>query len=308
MAKEARSKGACWTCRLRRKKCDERVLACVACTSNYLPCYGYEKPDWADGGVKQKAKAEELRVTIREVASAKRSQLKQRKPKLFADSAISVPGTKIVDVDNIIPDTFQLTIDNTQSKRPPHHFVEIREMFDEYSSDELATPQVLAHDPREELLAHYVDAVFPVQFPVSPDSKTGRVWLLPLIMQVKPLYHAAISIAAYHRNMMGQSIGDQNYWNIHHGLALKELRQYLGECHGYNLAVSLESNVEVLGTIVLLVSLEVNFASLIAVLEPKLTKIGNDGRYRELVRAYERPSPSSSKSAKCLRESSHALA
>ena len=229
--------------------------------------------------MKQKVKAEELRVAIRDVASAKRSQLKQRKPKPFADSAISISGTNTVDVDNIIPDTSQLTIDNTQAKRPSHHYVEIREMFDEYSSDEFAAPQVLAHDPREELLAHYVDVVFPIQFPLSQDSKTARVWLLPLIMQVKPLYHAAISIAAYHKGLTGQSIGNQNYWNVHHGLALKELRQYLGECHGYNLAVSLESNIEVLGTIILLVSLEVSLAISMVKLEPKLTKRGNDGRY-----------------------------
>lgn len=174
------------------------------------------------------------------------------------DSAISLSEANPVDVNSIIPDTFKLTIDIIPSKKPPHHYVEIREMFDEYPADQFGPPQVLAHDPREELLAHYIDVVFPTQFPMSSDAKSAREWLLPLIVQVKPLYHAAISIAAYHKEVSGQSVGDRNYWSIHHGLALKELRQYLGECHGYNLSVSLESNVEVLGCIVLLVSLEVS--------------------------------------------------
>ncbi|KAH7398094.1 fungal-specific transcription factor domain-containing protein [Cadophora sp. MPI-SDFR-AT-0126] len=257
MTKEARSKGACWTCRLRRKKCDERFPACAACTSHCLPCYGYEKPDWADGGPRQKAKTEELRVTIREVSATRRMLLKQKMSKHFVDSAISLSAVNATDVNSIIPDTALLTIDKSQSRKPLPHYVEIREMFDEYPSGQFSTPKTLSHDPRDELTDHYLDVVFPIQFPIASDSKNAREWLLPLILQVKPLYHAAISIAAYHKEISGQSVGDRNYWSIHHGLALKELRQYLGQCHGYNLAVSLESNVEVLGTIVLLVSLEV---------------------------------------------------
>ncbi|KAK0121410.1 hypothetical protein ONS95_009704 [Cadophora gregata] len=257
MAREARSKGACWTCRLRRKKCDERSPVCVACTAHSLPCYGYDKPDWADGASKQKAKADELRLMIREVASARRQLLKQKTSKNFVDSATSLPIVTAVDVHSIIPDASQLTIGKPRPQNPLPHYVEIRNIFDDYLIDQVGTTQVLGHDPREELISYYLDVVFPIQFPISPNSKNGREWLLPLLRQVKPLYHAAISIAAYHREISGQSVSDRNYWRIHHGLALKELRQYLGECHGYNLTVSLESNVEVLGAIVLLVSLEV---------------------------------------------------
>lgn len=50
------------------------------------------------------------------------------------------------------------------------------------------------------LLMHYLDYVFPLQFPFYKHSaiKGGRGWLLSLLMQLEPLYHAALSISAYH--------------------------------------------------------------------------------------------------------------
>ncbi|KAL5329529.1 hypothetical protein ACEPPN_003043 [Leptodophora sp. 'Broadleaf-Isolate-01'] len=230
----------------------------MACTSHTLPCYGYMKPDWADGGSMQKAKGEELRVIIREVATSKRLQLKQRMSKPSKGSKEYSEEAKSIDISKIIPDTFQLTIDDgTSNRNPPRHYVEIRKMFNNHPPHQVEDRKVLDHDPAEELLAHYLDIIFPTQFPISSDPKDAREWFLPLILQVKPLYHAAISTAAYHKELSGEGVGDPNYGSIHHGLALKELRQYLAECHGYNLLVSLESNIEVLAAIVLLVSLEV---------------------------------------------------
>lgn len=253
MIKEERSKGACWTCRLRRKKCDELSPACVACTSHPLPCYGYEKPDWADGGTKQKARQKELQTTIREVALGKRLLLKQRMSKPFMDSAISLSEVNIMDANTVSSDEPQFKIgDHT-----PHHFVEISAMF----SYPVGYGNMSHHDPQEDLLAHYLDVVFPSQFPLSSEAKVARGWLLPLLLKVPSLYHAAISIAAFHKDLSGENIGDRNYGSIHQGLALKALRQYLTKDDGCDLAASLESNVEVLASIVLLVSLEVSICN-----------------------------------------------
>ena len=42
-----RSTKGCWSCRLRKKKCDERHPVCVACASLNITCYGYgQKPGW----------------------------------------------------------------------------------------------------------------------------------------------------------------------------------------------------------------------------------------------------------------------
>lgn len=55
MSAPLRSKQGCWTCRLRRKKCDERRDVCLTCESLSITCYGYgAKPDWMDGGEKER--------------------------------------------------------------------------------------------------------------------------------------------------------------------------------------------------------------------------------------------------------------
>ena len=62
-----RSSNGCWTCRLRRKKCDERHPVCDACASLRVTCYyNQDKPEWMDGGVRQGEMAEQLKREIKE--------------------------------------------------------------------------------------------------------------------------------------------------------------------------------------------------------------------------------------------------
>lgn len=48
---------------------------------------------------------------------------------------------------------------------------------------------------------HFLDHVFPLQFPVyRPGIQGGgRGWLLSALLQTKSLYHAALALSAYHR-------------------------------------------------------------------------------------------------------------
>ena len=52
-----------------------------------------------------------------------------------------------------------------------------------------------------ELLMHFLDVVFPLQYPMyrSGSTEGGRGWLLSLLFHTKPLYHAALALSAYHR-------------------------------------------------------------------------------------------------------------
>ncbi|KAF7539511.1 hypothetical protein G7054_g2067 [Neopestalotiopsis clavispora] len=67
MATKLRSSTGCWTCRLRRKKCDEAKPVCNRCVKLGLECDGYtERPFWMDGGFREKLRAEETKREIRE--------------------------------------------------------------------------------------------------------------------------------------------------------------------------------------------------------------------------------------------------
>jgi hypothetical protein len=70
-----RSFNGCWTCRLRRKKCDENHPVCEACAALHISCYyDLEKPEWMDGGARQERMAKQLKREIREKARHRRGE------------------------------------------------------------------------------------------------------------------------------------------------------------------------------------------------------------------------------------------
>lgn len=61
-----RGKNGCWTCRLRRKKCDEGGPPCSSCQSRGIFCHGYgPKPAWKDRGEKERGEALRLHLQSR---------------------------------------------------------------------------------------------------------------------------------------------------------------------------------------------------------------------------------------------------
>jgi hypothetical protein len=70
-----RSMYGCWTCRLRKKKCDETRPLCSACISLELECHGYgPKPQWMDNGILQKDQASKIRRVVQQTKSKKRGR------------------------------------------------------------------------------------------------------------------------------------------------------------------------------------------------------------------------------------------
>ena len=66
MSTAQRSKTGCWSCRLRRKKCNEGGPPCANCESRGIFCHGYgPKPPWKDRGEKEKEQASRLRLQSR---------------------------------------------------------------------------------------------------------------------------------------------------------------------------------------------------------------------------------------------------
>jgi hypothetical protein len=100
---KGRSSTGCWTCRIRRKKCDETAGNCSVCSSLRLKCDGYgRKPVWMDGGIREKQKAEELKRRIRrhrkrgQIASTRLSESRRQPQRQHMeprrDSGISEPA------------------------------------------------------------------------------------------------------------------------------------------------------------------------------------------------------------------------
>lgn len=95
----ARSLHGCWTCRARRKKCDERQPFCAACASQQLECHGYGvKPSWMDNGPLQKERALHFKHIVSLNKTKKARQKKQHQQlALVSQSPVASPGSLPTD-------------------------------------------------------------------------------------------------------------------------------------------------------------------------------------------------------------------
>lgn len=93
----ARSNDGCWTCRLRKKKCDESRPLCSACISLELECHGYgPRPEWMDNGVLQREQASKFKLLVRQAKSknGKRQQLLANQSPLVSTHRMKLSTTK----------------------------------------------------------------------------------------------------------------------------------------------------------------------------------------------------------------------
>ena len=84
----SRSTTGCWTCRVRRKKCDERIGECMTCLSLHLDCAGYgARPFWMDGGTREKEKAQEIKTKVTKQRKRGRPKRHSRRQSTVVDSS-----------------------------------------------------------------------------------------------------------------------------------------------------------------------------------------------------------------------------
>ncbi|KAB5549623.1 fungal-specific transcription factor domain-containing protein [Coniochaeta sp. 2T2.1] len=229
-----RSSDGCWTCRLRRKKCDEIRPVCVACSALEIDClYSDVKPDWMDGAEKQKDKADWLKLEVKRLASARREKRHIQSLEIGMDGleVTTTSDTTLVTtyhttappahVAETSPAAASLThsngtpqdsgseswmMDNSMpsqslpSSTPPSSFGPAAEA----SPPNFITLQVpLGRAGLEErdlsFMMMYLDYTFPFLNPFyrPPILDGGRGWLLVTMTRNKALFHIALSLSAY---------------------------------------------------------------------------------------------------------------
>jgi hypothetical protein len=110
----------CWTCRLRRKKCDERKPTCSTCDVLEITChYHDQKPDWMDGGEREKQMADDLKSMVKIKANERR----ERKWALGiepdatenASALAAAPAASSSDNDNLLSSSManHMTLDSS---------------------------------------------------------------------------------------------------------------------------------------------------------------------------------------------------
>ncbi|KAF1845719.1 uncharacterized protein K460DRAFT_405959 [Cucurbitaria berberidis CBS 394.84] len=197
MAGPLRNKQGCWTCRLRKKKCDECRPQCSNCQNLLITCYGFgPKPDWMDNGEKEKAVANSLKQIVKHTSRRKavvrppeqRGSPVRIEPKTLGVAVGAVPVSDPISLKehgDSIRDTS--TIPGSSERKDDNGYTAL----DLISTDDST------------LLTHYIDHVLPLQYPMYQPGVAvpGRGWLLDLLLRSKPLYHAVIALAACHHRI-----------------------------------------------------------------------------------------------------------
>ena len=290
MARE-RSNTGCWTCRMRRKKCDEKSPECDVCILLHIPCYGYlARPAWMDGGTLEKLELERVKSMVKETNKRKRRRVRARaagsRPALDASGQAGSPR-------NSIPDHLAANSDHNLD-RSDTRLDGIKRCASsaviQEQTDSVAQPRIYqeghaqntcfhcglskitdaSNDEESRLLMHYLDIVFPLLFRFYNPlvSEGGRGWLLTILLRTKPLFHAALSLSAYHQKKLLAVDTNENISNTlpdlegHHILTLVELRHHIDSLKTSRGTMTRKTQVEVLACMIHLISFEVSLETM----------------------------------------------
>lgn len=172
-----RSRTGCYTCRLRRKKCDEGTPTCTACKHLGLHCE-YKRPAWWSNGDSRRQQKDDIKMII------KRKKLSEKASHTIQTTSINSPP----GLSHSLPTsaTFSDPLDRTRSASIDSHF-----SFNFNSSPN--APEYAAFNPQ--LLPTHSDFMFNMS-PYEIDVKTERQMFVD---DVQTLQESTIStFSTYH--------------------------------------------------------------------------------------------------------------
>ena len=280
-----RSTKGCWTCRLRKKKCDETPFKCLRCEAASLDCRYGVRPSWIESPELGRRELERIKGLVAVTASRKRAE---HRAKAKSKSKSNTVSTLQLVSSSISSQTLG---SGSHSCAPTvlygEHFIVLEDQVltatspdgigiqTDGSSERLGLSSWIK-DHEADLIMHYLDHVFYIQFRfyVPSVATGGRGWVLSLITKTKPLYHAALSLAAFHQQslMLQENGGSDGYLGLEeleqqHNLTLQEMQRFI-QVHGESSDASSMSdvNTQILACVVQLISFEVKNHNLFFIL------------------------------------------
>ncbi|TLS28725.1 hypothetical protein PpBr36_00639 [Pyricularia pennisetigena] len=236
-SKPNRTSDGCWTCRLRKKKCDLGQPTCVSCASLEIECmYSDAKPQWMDGGELQRGRAEQVKAEVKRRATLRREKrhvvgdmdgetmidlemadgldgvhLSARAARLngdvgsaraFATSERSgaIDGDSFDAATDTPPSSSWTTEHSPDSSATGVSPASSRDHHHHHHDGPAAEVGTVLPNSRELMqVMAYLDYVFPFLYPFyrPPIFSGGRGWLLTLLMSNKALLHASLTLVSF---------------------------------------------------------------------------------------------------------------
>jgi hypothetical protein len=211
-----RPANGCWSCRLRRKKCDKKWPVCDTCAALYITChFDVEKPEWMDGAKRQEEMLERLKREVKENAYLRRGE------RAIRTSAPITPGSELEVV---------LTQEAVATSNSNHglHNVQITKRCSLVPSLELprgpdctrTTKDARSIDfPRccTNQFMFYLEDLFPFLFPFYRPSllEGGRAWILEMMISSPVVRQATLCQSSYFFSLArGTEISDVDWERV----------------------------------------------------------------------------------------------
>lgn len=195
----------CWTCRLRRKRCDGED-PCRDCRSLGIDCcFQINKPDWMVRGAKQRQRAEEIKSQIRHNASQRRTQHKVQ------TLTQQLKGASILTDDGSPPKSPQgaSTADSSVSSGYDVSKTVGGDSLSTSSSPEVASltagfrpapqPEQAQQLLEGVLQMAYLDYLFPIIYPFYRTGLAGggRCWIFPVLLTNTCVRHGITALSSH---------------------------------------------------------------------------------------------------------------
>lgn len=243
-----RSSNGCWTCRLRRKKCDEKQPVCDICATLLITCHNsQDKPDWMDGGARQEEMASRLKREVKEKAHFRLRRWERH---------ISSDGASTDSRSNG---------SRNPGPEPP-----------DISSQRGADCTLIPNDPRGSisfgrsdtvLLTFYLENVLPFLFPFYRPSplEGGKSWILEMMLSSPVVRQATLSQSSYFFSVARKMVSCGAVWDTMLAQTretFEALRQSLEVINASNIAEHLHGAVRILASIMQVQRFEIAVLSL----------------------------------------------
>ncbi|KAM5346152.1 hypothetical protein ACJ41O_009157 [Fusarium nematophilum] len=227
-----KTNAACWTCRLRHKKCDEVLPTCLNCDALEISClYSDDKPEWMDSGRLQRERAQRVKVQVKRNAKQRRGRKLIRKitreigesttqdaPEYPSPLSVESSGLGTVPTGNSPTETGNAAEPESQT---PNGISEPNPLCDalrtgavaselasqspagQLTHDFLGPPFQAALPLRNEqdlrFVASYIDYIFPMLYPCYQPSfiEGGNSWLLVLALRNRESCQLITSLSTY---------------------------------------------------------------------------------------------------------------
>lgn len=296
---KSRSSDGCWTCRLRRKKCDEGRPVCVGCSTLEIDClYTDAKPDWMDGAEKQREKADWLKLEVKRLAGVRRERKHMQGLELGMDdlevtnasdttlTATAAPvsvasSSSAASIGNNSPQDsgsdswmhLDHTMPSVASSTSPSSFGPATGPSPSaFIGLEVPVHRVGIEELDLSFMMLYLDYTFPFLNPFyrPPILDGGRGWILVSMMRNKALFHIALSLSAYlFSEVLKHGSDTHNACKIHNWtslqaqqqLAVRELQADMQELNRRGVQGYLSASAHVMSSVIQLLTFEVAIAN-----------------------------------------------